>query len=297
MYNCIVVADMKNQYLVLAVGVVSISFAAIFIRLAEAPPLVLAASRMCLAALVILPVTLVRSYKELTGLSKQDIFLMVLAGLFLAFHFGSWTASLSYTSVATSVILVTANPIFVSLASWLLFKEKVTRRILLGIAVSFVGTAVIGFTNWSLGPNPLLGAGLAILGAFTIAGYLLIGRRLRRTIGILTYASLTYASAAIFLIAAVFITGDGFSGYSVSTYLMFVLLAFVPQLVGHTSLNWSLKFLPATMITIAVLGEPVLSTLLAYLILAEAPAITEIIGGILILGGIFLAFRNSGTTG
>lgn len=287
---------MKKQYLVLAVGVVSVSFAAIFIRLAEAPPLVIAASRMCLAALAILPVAFFRSNKELAGLSKKDMCLMVVAGLFLAFHFGFWTASLSYTSVATSVILVTANPIFVSLASWLLFRERFTRRILFGIAVSFAGTAIIGYTNWSYGPNPLLGAGLALLGAFTIAGYLLIGRKLRRTTGIFTYASLTYTSAAVFLVIAVVIGGYRFIDYSIPTYSMFVLLALVPQLIGHTSLNWSLKFLPATMITIAILGEPVLSTLLAFLILGEPPDLAEIIGGILILGGIFVAFRHSSTT-
>jgi drug/metabolite transporter (DMT)-like permease len=287
---------MKKQYLILAIGVVAVSLAVIFIRLAEAPPLVIAAWRMSLAALIIIPLAMFHSREEFSRLSGTDIGLSLTAGLFLALHFGLWTASLSYTTVATSVILVTANPIFVSIASYLLFKERITRKILTGIIVSFAGTVVIGYSNWSLGPSPLTGAGLALLGAFTIAVYLLIGRRLRRHIGLLTYSSLTFGSAALFLLGTVFISGQSLSGYPSSTYLMFILLALVPQLIGHTSLNQALKYLPATMITIAILGEPVISSALAYLILGEPPAVIEIIGGILILGGIFLAFRNTGSS-
>jgi len=283
---------MKKQYLVLAVGVIAVSFAAIFIRIAEAPPLVIAAWRMCLSAVVIIPAALIHSRSEFTSLSRKDLSLMLLAGLFLGLHFGLWTASLSYTSVATSVILVTANPIFVSIVSYLLFKETINRRIIFGIIVSFIGTIVIGCSNWSLGPNPLMGAGLALLGAFTVAIYLLIGRRLRQHTGLLTYSSVTCGSAAVLLTGAVLIGGFELSGYSSITCGMFGLLALVPQLIGHTSINWSLKFLPATMITIAILGEPVISTILAYLILGEAPAVPEIAGGILIFGGIYLAFRN-----
>lgn len=284
---------MKKQYLVLAIGVICVSFAAIFIRLADAPPLVIAALRMCLAALVIVPIALFHSMDELLHLSKKNFFMMLLAGVFLAMHFGFWTASLSYTSVATSVILVTANPVFVSIASYFLFKENLTRRISLGIVISIAGTIVIGYRNWSLGPNPLLGAVLALLGAFTIAIYLLIGRKIRRDTGFLTYSAITCGFAAVLLLAVVLINGYELTGYPFSTWTMFILLALVPQLIGHSSLNWALKYMPATMITIAVLGEPVIASLLAVLILNESPAITEIIGGVLILGGIYIAFRNS----
>ncbi len=283
---------MKRQYSVLTLGVISVSFAAIFIRLAEAPPLVIAAYRLCLASLVVAPTAWIRSRQELRGLSRREVALALLSGAFLALHFGLWIASLSYTSVASSVVLVTANPIFVAIASYLLFRERLGRQGILGIVVCLVGAILIGYGNWRLGPQPLLGGVLALLGALAVAGYLLIGRRLRQNIGILSYTALTYSSAAVLLLVAALAFGYPLFGYSSTTYLMLVLLAVVPQLIGHTSLNWSLRFVSATLVTIAVLGEPVLATALAFFILDEAPTLTEVVGGILILGGIFVAFRR-----
>ena len=287
---------MTRKYAVLALGVISVSFAAIFIRLAEAPPLVIAAYRLCLASLVVAPMAWIRSRQELRGLSRKDVLLALLSGAFLALHFGLWIASLSYTSVASSVVLVTANPIFVAIASYLLFRERLGRQAILGIVVCLGGAVLIGYGNWRLGPQPLLGGVLALLGALAVAGYLLIGRRLRQNVGILSYTALTYSSAAVLLLVAALAFGYPLFGYSSTTYLMLVLLAVVPQLIGHTSLNWSLRFVSATLVTIAVLGEPVLATALAFTILDEVPTVTEVIGGVLILSGIFLAFRR-GTVG
>ena len=284
---------MTGRYLVLALGVVSVSFAAIFIRLADAPPLVIAAHRLCIASLLIDPVAWVRSRHELRRLARRDVILSVLSGAFLALHFGLWIASLSYTTVATSVVLVTASPVFVAIASYFLFGEKLTRQTILGIVVCLIGAVLIGYGNWQLGSQPFLGGVLALLGALAVAGYMLIGRRLRQNIGILSYASLTYTSAGILLLMAVLVAGNPLVGYSSNTCLMLVLLAIVPQLIGHSSLNWSLRFVSATLVTIAVLGEPVGATALAYLILDEVPTWTEIGGGILILAGIFFAFRKS----
>ena len=284
---------MKRQYSVLAIGVISVSFAAVFIRLSDAPSLVIAAYRMCLAALILAPFAIKVAGNELRQISGKNLIMMLLAGGFLALHFGLWIASLSFTSVATSVVLVTATPIFVSVASYLLFKEKLTFKIVLGIAISIGGSVLIGYGNWSIGTSPFLGAGLALAGALAMAGYLLTGRRLRRTIGLLSYSFVTYSSAAVLLLITVLASGYSLSGYSGNTYLMFVLLALIPQILGHSSLNWSLKFMPATMVTIAVLGEPIIATVLAVTILSETPTLVEIIGGILILGGIFVAFRGN----
>jgi len=284
---------MKRQYSVLAIGVISVSFAAVFIRLADAPSLVIAAYRLCLAALILAPFAVKLSGRELRKIPGRNLAMMLLAGGFLALHFGLWVTSLSYTSVATSVVLVTATPIFTAVASYLLFKEKLTVKIVLGITVSIGGSVVIGYGNWSIGTNQLLGAGLALAGALAIAGYLLTGRRLRRTTGLLSYTFVTYSSAAVLLLITALASGYSLSGYSGNTYLMFVLLALIPQILGHSSLNWSLKFMPATMVTIAVLGEPIIATTLAFLILNESPTLTEIIGGILILGGILIAFRGN----
>jgi drug/metabolite transporter (DMT)-like permease len=284
---------MKRQYSVLAIGVVSVSFAAIFIRLTDAPSLIIAAWRMCLAALLLAPFAVVLSGKELRKISGKNLAMMLLAGGFLALHFGLWIASLSYTSVATSVVLVTATPIFVAVASYLLFKEKLTVKIALGIAISIGGSVLVGYGNWSIGTSPLLGAGLALAGALAMAGYLLTGRRLRKTTGLLSYSFVSYSSAAVLLLITSLVSGNRLTGYSGNTYLMFVLLALIPQLLGHSSLNWSLKYMPATMVTIAILGEPIIATILAFFILNESPILTEIIGGILILGGIFIAFRGN----
>jgi drug/metabolite transporter (DMT)-like permease len=284
---------MAKRYLVLVIGVISVAFAAIFIRLAEAPSIVIAAYRLSLAALVIAPFALTRARRELFHLSWRDILLALCSGAFLALHFALWIASLRYTTVTSSVVLVTISPIFVAVASYLLFREKITRRILSGIAVSIIGAVIIGFNSWQLGGASVKGSVLAFLGAMAIAGYLLIGRKLRQKMGLLSYIFLTYASAAIILLVWSLIVGGSLTGYSGKTYLMFVLLALIPQLVGHSSFNWSLCFVPATMVTIAVLGEPVGATILAFAILKEVPSIIEIIGGVLILGGIAIAFSKN----
>ena len=284
-----------RQYLVLAFGVVSVAFAAVFIKLAEAPPLVIAAYRLCLASLVLAPVAWWRARDELRKLGRRQLLMAVASGAFLALHFGLWIASLDYTTVASSVVLVTASPIFVAVASYLLWREKLTTRIVGGIAASIVGAAVIGFSNWQAGAGSLLGSVLALGGATAVAGYLLIGRRLRQNMGLLSYIFLTYLSAGLVLLTAALVSGQRLTGYPGMTYLMFVLLALVPQLLGHSSLNWALRFVPATMVTIAVLGEPVGATVLAFFILKEVPSWMEIAGGVVILAGIAAAFSGSRT--
>jgi drug/metabolite transporter (DMT)-like permease len=284
---------MIRQHLIITVGVISVSFAAIFIRLAEAPPLIIASYRLLIASLVLWPLTLKYSSNELRHLTLKDIWLALISGVFLGLHFGMWTSSLSYTSVATSVILVTSSPLFVAVASYVLFKEKISWRIITGIVVCFIGAALICYGNWGIGTDSFLGGILALLGALAVSGHLLIGRRLRRTMGLLVYGAITCTSAGLLLLFASLIWGYPLSGYTGTTYLMMILLAVVPQLLGHLSLNWALRFVSATLVTIAVLGEPVGANILAFLILDETPKLFEIIGSVFILAGIFTAFRRS----
>jgi len=285
-----------KPYLVLALGVVSVAFAATFIRLAEAPPIVIATYRLSLASLALMPIVWFRAREELRKLSLRQIVLAVASGAFLALHFALWIASLSYTTVTSSVVLVTVSPIFVAVASYILFREKITRRIIFGIIVSIIGAVIIGYNSWQLGGTSLKGSILALLGAMAVAGYLLIGRSLRRHMGLLSYIFLTYTAAAVFLLITTFIQGASLAGYTGNTYLMFALLALIPQLLGHSALNWSLRYVPATMVTIAVLGEPVGATILAFFILNEVPKDVELVGGVLILAGIVIAFSKSTTT-
>jgi drug/metabolite transporter (DMT)-like permease len=281
----------SRQYAALAIGVIAVSFAAIFIRMADAPPLVVAAYRLGLSALALLPFALIRGRADIRRLSRREFLLTLLAGGFLALHFGLWITSLSYASVATSVVLVTINPVFVALLSRILFGETLSRQTVAGIAVCFTGAAVVGYANWRLGGAALLGGVLSLLGALAAAGYLLVGRRLRG-VGFLGYISLAYGTAALILLFVTLAAGNTLAGYSGTTYLMFALLALVPQLLGHSALNWSLRFFSATLVTIAILGEPVGATVWSAILLREPPTALELVGGCLIMAGIFLAFAR-----
>lgn len=279
---------------VLALGVVAISCAAVLVRLADAPPLTVAAARLCIATAVLLPVALIKARSEMKRLLLGELRLLLLAGACLALHFGLWIASLSYTTVISSVVLVTITPLFVALASWLLFRERLRLATFAGIAVSLVGALLIGYSGLQHGGQALWGNLLALLAAVAMAGYLLVGRRMRRNAGLVAYATLVFMVAAMVLFAAAVISGARFTGYATATYVAMLALALVPQLVGHMSLNWALRFLPATMVTVAVLGEPVGATALAWIVLAEAPSMIEAVGAALLLLGVSLAFVKGG---
>jgi drug/metabolite transporter (DMT)-like permease len=284
----------SRRYALLGLGVVAISCAAVLVRLADAPPLVVAAGRLTIASLVLVPWTLLCHRSAFIFLVANHTRLVALAGLFLAVHFALWIASLSYTTVASSVVLVTANPFFVALASYLAFGERLRRATFIGIGLCIGGAALIGYGGWSLGPEALKGDILALLAAMAMAVYLLVGRRLRRTVGLVPYATAVFLVGALVLIIAAVLSGTPLAGYGAKTCTMILLLALVPQLIGHMSLNWALRFLPATMVTVAVLGEPVGATLLAIPVLSESPTSGEIGGALLILAGIVVAFSRGG---
>ena len=287
---------MKAAYFGLLVGIVSVSFASIFIRLADAPALVIGAYRLTIASLILTPLAWTRVRNELLSLSRRDLSLAILSGLFLGAHFASWIASLQYTSVAASVVLVSTSPLFVGIASHFLYQEKLTPMKILGIILAMAGASIIGMGGFEVSLGNLWGDFLALLGAIAVSGYFLIGKALRPRLSILAYIYPTYWTAAISLILASFLAGLPFTGYSPRTYLMFLLLALVPQILGHSSFNWALRYLSSTLVTVATLGEPVGATLLAYFILREAPLPLEMIGGIIILFGIFLVSRQEEQT-
>ena len=284
----------SRRYALLGLGVVAISCAAVLVRLAAAPPLAVAAGRLAIGSLILLPWALLRHRSEFLSLVVNHTWLVALAGLFLAVHFAVWVVSLSLTSVASSVVLVTSSPIFVALASYVAFGERLRRATFVGIGLCIVGALVIGYGGWSVGPEALKGDVLALLAALAMAGYLLVGRRLRPTVGLLPYATAVFSVAAVVLVFAAAVSGTPVAGYETNTYLMILLLALIPLLIGHMSLNWALRFLPATMVTVAVLGEPVGATLLAIPILSEVPTTGEIGGAVLILAGIAVAFGRGG---
>ncbi len=281
-----------SPLLILSVGVVAISFGAIFVRLAEAPSLVTAAYRVGLASLLLAPAACWQSRGELRGLSRRDIALSFVAGFFLALHFATWIASLDYTSVANSVVLVNTNPIWVALLGPLLTNERIRRRTLGGILLSVTGALIIGGGDFATGGGALYGDALALAGSICAALYLLIGRNLRARVSLLTYIFLCYGSAAVFLWGGVLGRQLAFTGFSATTWAAFAGMAVFSQLVGHSSYNWALKWLRTSTVAVSLLGEPIGASILAWIIFGEALTLTKIVGGGLILAAIYLVARE-----
>lgn len=295
--------------LALAFGILAVSTASIFIRFAQqdAPSLVIAALRLSFSTVILAPVALIRRREELRALKGRDLALLVLSGLFLAFHFGTWITSLEYTSVASSVVLVQTTPLWVALLSFIFLRERISRLVGAGLLLALAGSVLVGISNacqWTAAGfacdpvgqvfqgKALLGNGLALAGAFFASGYLVIGRRMRANLSLISYTFLVYGSSAIFLLVSVLISGERLVGFPSSVYMWCLALALVPQLLGHSTFNWALGYLPATYVSVALLGEPVGSTILALLILKQVPSAFEITGGLLILVGIYLASRG-----
>jgi len=281
-----------KAYLVLLVGVVSVSFAAIFIRLAEAPPLVIAAYRLTIASLVLILLTYKKTFPSVKRLSGRDSLLLLLSSFFLALHFALWITSLSYTSIASSVILVTCHPAFVAVISYFLWHEVLNRLTIGGMVMAFAGVVLINYGGFDFGSQAILGNVLALIAGFAMGGYLILGGHLKNRIEIMPYLTMIYTGAAVILLLATAGFGYSFTGYSGMTYLMMALLAVVPQLIGHSSFNLALRLVPVTFVSVAILGEPVGATLLGYFILDEVPTVKELIGGIFILAGIFIVLRQ-----
>jgi len=271
-------------------GIIAVSTASIFIKLCDAPVLIIAAYRMMLASLMLTPFACYQ--KTWRGWGKDDLGWFFLSGLLLSLHFAFWIASLKVTSVASSVVLVTTHPIFVGIGGWLFLKERLGLNLIFGIALSVLGSGLISYGDMSLSKEALMGDGLALLGAIAASGYLLVGRKMRKGQVLLSYIFPVYSTAGLLLILFALIFQESFWGYSSPTVLYLVLLALVPQLIGHTTFNWALKYLPASVIAIATLGEPMGSTLLAYLILGEGLTIWKVIGGMSIFAGILIALRK-----
>ena len=279
--------------LILVLGVLAVSTASTFIRLAQAdiPSLAVAAWRLTLASIILAPVTLATRHAELRSLSRREWLLALAGGVVLALHFAAWITSLAMTSVAASVVLVTTSPLFVGLITFLFFHEPMSPRLWAGMALALVGSVIIGVDDVGLGTHRLMGDVLALLGALAAAGYFLIGRQLRARLSLLAYVFPVYATAAVVLMLVSLLSGISLTGYGASTWGWLLLLALIPQIIGHSSLNWALRHLPVTYVSLSVLAEPIGSTLLAWWVLSEPPTWAAVLGGALILVGLLIAGR------
>jgi drug/metabolite transporter (DMT)-like permease len=295
--------------LALLFGILAVSAASIFIRYAQVyvPSLVIAAYRLVLATLILSPVAFWRYRSELRALGARDLRLALLSGFFLALHFATWISSLEYTSVASSVVLVSTAPLWVALLTPFTLKEHLPPPVLLGMALALVGGTVIGLSdtcNWSAGQlacpplaqfvrgQAFLGDLLALAGAWMAAAYILIGRNLRTKMSLIPYIFVVYGMAALVLVILMLGAGHSPTGYPSPAYAWLLMLAIFPQLLGHSTFNWALRYLSAAYVSIALLGEPVGSTILAYFLLQETPTNLKIFGAILILAGIYIASQT-----
>jgi drug/metabolite transporter (DMT)-like permease len=289
-----------RAYLVLAMGIAAVALAAILIRLAlnqGVPALVVAASRLVLATLMLTPLTLSRYSTELRRLKRREITLLVISGLFLAVHFAAWVSSLQYTSVLISGVLVVTTPIWAGLLEVFVLKSRLTVAIIVGLVVALAGSIIIAIPSNGVSATPfddtaLLGGGLALLGAMTVAVYMIIGRVLRPTLSLLPYIWAVYGTAALVLSLVVLLNRLPVVGYAPAAYLWMLLLAIFPQLIGHSSLNYALGYLPATYVSIATQIEPILSAVVAFFLFSESPGWAQVAGSAVIMIGVALATLN-----
>lgn len=291
-------APPRAVHALVGVGVLAVSTSAVFVKLSAAPPVTLAFWRVGLAWLLLLPVVLTKARGDLLALSRRDVGLSLLSGLFLAAHYGVWFLSLTLTSVASSTVLVTTQPIWVLLISYVLWQERVSAKSLGGIAVALVGVYFIGAHGMGETEGQFVGDVLAVAAAILVSGYLLIGQRIRGRVPLLPYVFLVYGAAAAGLGSFALATDVPLTGYGGREWLLFAALAVIPTLFGHTVFNWALQFVPASIVSVSILGEPVGAVVLAMMLLGEAPAPIQIFAGVLILGGIglYLYFKDEKTT-
>ncbi|MFO7343261.1 MAG: DMT family transporter [Bacillaceae bacterium] len=277
-----------NPYLVIAFGVFSVSTSAVLVKLAEAPAGVIAFYRLFFSVLLMLPVILTRNLKDIGGFSLKDLFLSAVSGIFLAFHFILWFESLNYTSVASSTVLVTLQPLFSFAGTYLLYKERITFRTIVSGMVAIFGSILISWGDFNISREALFGDVLALIACALITGYLLFGQSVRKRVSLFPYTFVVYSISSVTLWIYVWANGQSFYPYRPQDWIYFLLLAVFPTLLGHTLFNWSLKWVSTNVISMAILFEPVGAALLAFFILGETLKWTQIIGGLIVLSGLFL---------
>jgi len=282
-----------KPYAILFIGVFFVSFSSLFCRLAEAPPLAIAFYRMLFSLILLAPVVLPKCYHEFRSIKRSNLLIALVSGVFLAFHFYTWVTSLFYTTVAASTVLVTTHPLFVAIGSYLLFKEKINAKSLLAGAVVIFGTTLIAWGDFHTGRKALLGDILALTSALLMTGYLLIGRSFRQRHSLFAYILIVYGCSAVTLLLIALVAGVPFYPFPATTWLLFAGLALFPTIGGHTLINWTLAYLPAPVVSVSILGEPVGASILALLFLGEVMSLEQLVSGIIILLGLFWFIKNS----
>lgn len=277
-----------HPYIPIIIGVISVSLSAIFVKLTNADSGVIAFYRMLFSVLIMMPLFLMKYQHELKHLTKRDWLFSSIAGIFLAFHFILWFESLNYTSVASSTVLVTMQPLFAFVGTYLFFKEKITLKTIVAGIIAIAGSVLIGWGDFQISGNALYGDILALIACALVTGYLLFGQDVRQRLSLITYTMVVYSISTITLFFYVLIKGESFGPYPAIDWFWFLLLAIIPNLLGHNLFNWSLKWVSTNVISIAILFEPIGAAILAIFIFNEYLTGTQILGGIIVLLGIML---------
>lgn len=280
----------------LAAALVAVSSAALWIRMAHAGPLAISFYRLVYATALLSPFALGAARRELPAVPRRDRWLIVGAGVALALHFAAWIASLApsspvATSVAASATLVAIHPALVAAATPWITGGPFPRRAVPGIALALLGSAVIAWGD-RRGHHRLTGDLLAFLGAIAGAAYFVLGGRLRRSLGLMAYVLPVYGIAAVSLGLLALVTGESLRVSDPREHLLFLVLAVGPMILGHTLLNWALRYLPAWAVATTILAEPVASTALVFVVLRDVPPVTAVVGALLVLSGLGVIARN-----
>ncbi|MDN7247193.1 DMT family transporter [Planococcus shenhongbingii] len=277
-----------HPFIPIIIGVFSVALSAIFVKMTSADSGVTAFYRMLFSILIMSPIFFMKYTHEIKKLSKRDWIFTSIAGIFLAFHFILWFESLNYTSVASSTVLVTLQPLFAFAGTYFFFKEKISLKTLISGMIAVLGSVLIGYGDFKVSGSALYGDILALIACALITAYLLFGQDVRKRLSLITYTFVVYSFSTITLFFYIVFKGESFGPYPASEWMWFLLLAIIPNLLGHTLFNWALKWVSTNVISIAILFEPVGAAVLAYFILGEVLSLSQIVGGSVVLAGIIL---------
>lgn len=278
-----------NPYFAIVIGVIAVSTSAILVKLAApAPAGIIAFYRMFLAVAIMLPVIIIKYRDEIKRVSKKNWILAAFSGLFLALHFILWFESLNMTSVASSVVLVTLQPIFAFIGTYFFFGERFSVAATISLFITIFGSVIISWGDFQVSGMALIGDILALLGAVAVTGYFLIGQQLRRTESLMVYTFIVYSISSIVLFVYNLILQNDFFSYTPTIWLWFLALAVIPTFLGHTLFNWALKWVSTSRISMAMVFEPIGASVLAYFILGEVVTASQWLGGTIVIFGLFL---------
>lgn len=278
-----------NPYIAVLIGVFAISTSAILVKLASGVPAsMIAFYRLLFAVVMMAPLVLTKHRHQLTMINKTDWLLAIGAGVFLALHFIFWFESLNHTSVASSVVLVSVQPIFAFIGTYLFFHERFSPGTIISMIITVLGSIIISWGDFQISFGNLFGDLLALLGALTMTVYFLLGQQARRRVSFMTYTFVVYFISTITLFIYNIILQQQFFSYSTNHWLIFIALALVPTFLGHSLFNWALRWLSTSVISMATVFEPIGATILAYFILDEYVTYSQWLGGTIVIFGLLL---------